>query len=278
MIKTKNHIFCLLPLLLLLAIFLISPAQAGEKGKLYVVGMGPSGPDLTAPRALEIVQKADVLLCSPRMPDRFAKFGTHIDPAKVAFNPWKNIFDGDTTDPQKAEKQRKKVQDFVLDKIRQGKTVAMMDGGDACVYGPSLNYLLRGFDDSLFEVIPGLGAFNAAGAALKRSFTPKGNRLTLLTAPSSMFGENWDKNDDLLKDLSKYDTTMVWYMSLRSLDKVVERLARHYPPDLPIAIVYYAGYPGKEKVLKSRLGSILTDVKTMEETWLGLFITGPCAK
>ncbi len=267
-----------LPVLLLLAIYFISPALAGEKGKLYVIGMGPAGPDLTAPRALEIVQKADVLLCSPRLPERFARFGTHIDPGKVAFDPWENIFDDDKADPQKAEKQRKKVQDFVLEQIRQGKTVAMMDGGDACVYGPSLNHLLQGFDDALFEVIPGLGAFNAAGAALKRSFTPQGNRLTLLTSPSSMFGENWDKEDDLLKDLSKYDTTMVWYMSLRSLGKVVERLVRHYPPDLPIAIVYYAGYPDKEKVLKSRLGTVLTDVKQMKEAWLGLFITGPAAE
>ncbi|MEZ4603722.1 MAG: hypothetical protein R2861_10080 [Desulfobacterales bacterium] len=51
----------------------------------------------------------------------------------------------------------------------------------------------EGFDDSLFEVIPGMGAFNAAGAALKRSLTPVDARFVMLTSPQSMFGENWEK-------------------------------------------------------------------------------------
>ena len=66
----------LITAIVLFLIFLISfPVEAGDKGKLYVVGMGPAGPDLTAPRALEIIKKADVYLCSPGMPDRFEKFG-----------------------------------------------------------------------------------------------------------------------------------------------------------------------------------------------------------
>lgn len=267
-----------LPVLLTVAFLFISPAQAGDTGKLYVVGMGPAGPELTAPRVLEIIQKADVLLCSPGIPKKFKMFDTYIDPGKIAFNPWEGILGQGKQDPQKAEQQKRKVQAYVLDQIKQGKTVVMMDGGDPCVYGPSLHYLLDGFDDAMFEVIPGMGAFNAAGAALKRPFTTDGTRLVLLTSPQSMFGENWDKDDTLLKDLSKYDTTMVWYMSLRSLDKVVERMVKYYPPELPIAVVYYAGYPDKEKVLKSCLGTILEDIKKMDEKWLGLFITGKCAE
>ena len=58
----------------------LASAQAEELGKLYVVGMGPAGPDLTAPRVLSIVEKADFLLCSPGMPERFSRFGSRIDP------------------------------------------------------------------------------------------------------------------------------------------------------------------------------------------------------
>lgn len=53
-----------------------------ESGKLYVVGMGPAGPDLTALRALDVVKKADLLLSSPGMPDKFQMFGAWIDPQK----------------------------------------------------------------------------------------------------------------------------------------------------------------------------------------------------
>jgi precorrin-4 methylase len=262
-------------------------AYANNSGKLYVVGMGPAGPDLTAPRALSIVQKADVILCSPGMPKKFKMFGTYIDSGKVAFNPWEGIMGEKVSRLKKtdydawaagAEKQRKKVQEFVRSKIEKGKTVVMMDGGDPCVYGPSLHYLLKGFDESLFEVVAGMGAFNAAGAALKRSFTSNDVRFVLLTSPQSMFGKNGEKGDDILKDLSKYETTMIWYMSLRSIAKVVAQLQKYYPPDLPIAIVYYAGYPDKEKVLKSRLASIVNDVKKLDEQWLGLFVAGKCAE
>lgn len=270
----------------LFLIFLISfPVEAGKQGKLYVVGMGPAGPDLTAPRALEIVKKADVYLTSPGLPDRFDLFSDHIDPDKVAFDPWEPLREARQLKKNDyeaweahTEKHRKKIHDFLLEKINEGSTVVMMDGGDPCIYGPSLHHLLKGFDEDLFEVIPGMGAFNAASAALKKSFTPEDVRFVMLTSPRSLFGENWEKDDEILKDLAKYETTMVWYMSLRSIDRVAERLAKYYPPDFPIAIVYYAGYPDKEKVLKSQLDRIVKDVQQMDEAWLGLFIAGKVAK
>jgi len=283
--RTKKYF---VPALVLVLIFALSAgAPAAEKGRLYVVGMGPAGADLAAPRALDIIQKADVFLCSPGMPDKFHMFEEYIDPDKVAFNPWENIIGEKAgqlkkSDPQtwraKAEKQREKVQRFVLDQIKDEKTVVMMDGGDPCIYGPSLHYLLEGFDPALFEVIPGMSALNAAGAALKKSLTPGSARFVLLTSPRSMFGENWEKEDEILRDLAKYDATLVWYMSIRSMERVVEKLNKYYPPDLPIAIVYYAGYPDKQKVLRSRLETILKDVRKMDEKWLGLFIAGECAK
>jgi precorrin-4 methylase len=270
-------------------IFFLLPfsAHSAQMGKLYVVGMGPAGPDLTAPRALAIVEKADIYLCSPRMPERFARFGMHIDPKKVAFDQWERVMGKDVekekkNDPEGAAAQRKervaKVQEFIMEKLREGKTVVMMDGGDPCVYGPSLHHLLEGFDAALFEVVPGMGAFNAASAALKTTVTPDDVRFVVLTSPESLFGESWEKGDEILKDLSKYETTMVLYMSLSSMNKVVERFRKYYPPDLPIAIVYYAGYPDKERVLKSRLEKIEEDLKEMDEKWLGLVVLGECAK
>ncbi len=83
----------------------------------------------------------------------------------------------------------------------------------------------------------------------------------LLNAPHSMFGKSFEKGDDLLKDLSDYNVTMVFYMALASMDRLVEKFSRYYPPDLPMAIVYHVGYSEKEKVLKSSLGKILDDLK-----------------
>jgi precorrin-4 methylase len=260
------------------------PAGAECSGKLYVVGIGPAGPDLTAPRALKIIKNADFLLCSPRLPERFNQFKEFIDPSKVAFNPWENIFKNDAKnkDPQfrasAREAQRKKVQDFVLEKIEEGKTVVMVDGGDPCVYGPTLGHLLVGLDERYYEVIPGMGAFNAAAAALKRSVTCEGSQFVLLTSPRSLFGNDQKSNGEILKDLSKYKTTMVFYMSLRNLKELAVKMSPHFPSDLPVAVVYYAGYADKERVLRSTLVKIATDIKQIDEKWLGLVVIGECIR
>ncbi|MCD6561993.1 MAG: hypothetical protein J7L16_09595 [Deltaproteobacteria bacterium] len=274
---------------LLFAIFvsihsLALPAYAKEEGKLYVIGMGPSGPDLTAPRGLAILEKADIFLCPPYIQ---MNFPGQIDPAKVAFDPWEGIHDEEAmklrkTDYdkwlQRVEKRKKKVFNFVMDAINKKKTVVMLDGGDPCVYGPSLYWLLKGFDHRYLEVIPGISAFNAASAALKKPMIGEGINFVMLTAPHSMFGRSFKKGDDLLKELSGYNVTMVFYMALSSMDKLVEKFSRYYPPDLPMAIVYYAGYPDKQMVLKTSLRTVLDDLKKTDEKWLGLLIIGKAVK
>jgi len=272
-----------------LALVLISVAagEAGEQGRLYVVGMGPAGADLTAPRALSVVERADVILCSPGMPKKFALFGSHIDPAKVAFDPWKGITDEKARklkqkDPvawaAEVEKQRKKVQAFIREQISQGRTVVMMDGGDPCIYGPTLNYLLNGFDDRLFEVIPGMSAVNAAGAALRRSLTCDESRFVLLSSFDSLMGKCSSKDDTIIRDLAKYKSTIVLYMSLRSVSDLAKKLKNYYDADVPVAIVFYAGYADKETVLKSTLADIASDLGAAHEQWLGLVIIGECIR
>ncbi len=252
---------------------------AGEPaGSLYVVGMGPAGPDLTAPRVLSIIEQADYFLCSPRLPQRFPAFG--IDPDKIAFNPWEDPPDDDAPAGSPLDSRawrRQRVQDFVLEKIYAGKTVVMMDGGDPCVYAPTLGNLLVGLDDRYYEVVPGMGAFNAAAAALKRSMTCAGARFVLLTSPRSLFDDAGDVGD-IVEDLARYPATLVFYMALEGMADLVQRFRRHFPDDLPVAIVYFAGYPDREFVLRSTLTDIVRDMAPMDETWLGLVVMGECVR
>ena len=133
-------------------------------------------------------------------------------------------------------------------------------------------------DDRYYEVIPGMGAVNAAAAALKRSLTCKNSRFVMLTSPQSLFGEKGEMDDGIIKDLAKYKTTMVMYMSLKRIGDLVEKLKPHFPSDLPVAVVYYAGYPDKEFVLKSNVANIEQEVKKIDEKWLGLVVIGDCIK
>ncbi len=283
MIKSGSIKFLLF--VIFTSLYLLTPiSYAKEEGKLYVIGTGPAGPDLATPKGLAIIEKADVFLCPPYIQENFPG---QIDPAKIAFNPWEGIFDKEATELrktdydkwlQRVEKRKKKVFDFVMDAINKKKTVVMLDSGDPCVYGPSLYWFLKEFDYKYFEVIPGISAFNAASAALKKPMIKEGINFVMLTAPHSMFGRSFEKGDDLLKDLSKYNVTMVFYMAISSMDKLVEKFSRYYPPDLPMAIVYYAGYSDKQSVLKTSLGTVLDDLKKCHEKWMGLLIIGQAVK
>ena len=99
-----------------------------------------------------------------------------------------------------------------------------------------------------------------------------------LQEKNTEFGEEWEKGDEVLRDLLKYETTLVLYMTLSSLDRTAAVFKKHYPPDLPVAVVYNAGFAEKEKVLKSDLDHIVEDVKSVDEKWLGLVIVGKCAE
>lgn len=251
-----------------------------KRGKVYLIGMGPAGPDLLTLRAIKAIKKADIILCSDSMLKDFREF---IPASKVAFNLWKGIHGKKALelrkkDPKKwharIEKRKKFVQHFLLKKIKEGKTIAILERGDPCVFGPSLYWLLEGFDDQYIEIVPGMSAFNAASALLKRPMTGRDVRFVMLTSPFSLF----EDSDDILKTLSKYNITMVFYMALQSMDKLVKEFKKYYPPDLPIAVVYYAGYQDKQKVLRSTLGNILDELKKVHEKWLGLMVIGNSIK
>lgn len=49
-------------------------------------------------------------------------------------------------------------------------------------------------------------------------------------------------------------------------------------PDFPIAIVYYAGYADREKVLRSTMDSIVDDVKESAIPVQGRLSSGPAEK
>jgi precorrin-4 methylase len=281
---TKN--VCAL-LFLCLSLFCAADTLAHQEkrghGKLYVIGMGPAGPEHATFRAIKCMKEADVILCSDDMSERFSAY---LKGKTLLGNPWRGNFKYQWKDVEKlGPKEKKAYQDErirfwdetvlkIRSEIAKGKKVAILDSGDPCVFGPS-HRIIEGFEENEVEIIPGLGCFQAAMAALKKSSIPAyDTRFVMLTAPSFLFGR--PENEAILKDLSKYPITMVFYMALRHADSLVERLKKYYPADLPAAVVYNAGYPEKEKVVKGTLNTILDDIKSEKENWLGMIIVGRC--
>lgn len=117
-----------------------------NKGKIYVVGIGPGKkPDMTY-RAYEAMEKSDVII----------GYKTYVDLVKEYFTDKELI-----NSPMKKEVDRCK---DVLKIAKEGKSVSLISSGDAGIYGMAGIMLEIAEDDMEVEVIPGVTASNAAGA------------------------------------------------------------------------------------------------------------------
>ena len=221
-----------------------------------MVGTGPAGPEHATLKAIECMKAADVILCSEEMKGQFP---TYLQGKPILCDPWKGMFgykgkswrDLSSEEKETFRKERVRIRDNIVQQIKnevaKGNKVALLDSGDPCTFGPS-HWFIEGFDEEEVEIIPGLGAFSAAMAALKKSSIPAyDTRFVMLTSPGFLLKSN---SGEFLGILTKYPATMVFYMWLKSIDRLVARLKEFHPADLPVAVVYYAGYPEKEKVVK----------------------------
>lgn len=257
-----------------------------EKGKFYVIGTGPGGPDQTTLEALRCIERADVVLCPDETKELFASY---IGEKPVLCDPWAGLFDyrGKSwrelaqSDPALIEDfkvERIRIREETIRKIKEemavGRNVALLENGDPCLFGPS-HWFIEGFEEDEVEILPGVGTFSVAMAALKRSSIPAyDTRFVMQTSPFFL-AENGG-NDTIFDDLSKYPATMVFYMGLWKLEHLVSRLREKYPSDLPVAIVYHAGSAEKQNIVRGTLEDIVEKTREIREDFAGLIIVGRC--
>ena len=127
--------------------------------------------------------------------------------------------------------QNAKHRQEAVDKIRQaveaGKTVVAPCWGDAMVYG-TLWYLEMLPKDFPSEVIPGVGAFEAGSAALKKSTTFGWDTNSVILTMGDFVGRV-DTNEKLMR----IGTSLVIYTMHLDYPKVFGQLKRHYPANTP---------------------------------------------
>jgi siroheme synthase len=285
MVKGKLQYFLVLMFLFTVTGLAYGMASAPNPGKLTLVGTGPGDPKYLTLQAIESMQQADVVLANPEMAKKFAKY---LEGKKVE-DPWRELWmhqgkiwmkDLETYPPEEraAIVQAKSAQrdEYVKNLkavLAQGKNIVVLDGGDPTVYSRGF-WLLEGLNDNQIEIVPGIGAMTASMAALKRTSSGAGARYVMQTAPFSFFGKQ--DREDLARDLSRYPGTLVFYMGLAQLGDLVDILKKYQQPDLPVAIVFNAGYPEKERVVKGTLSDIMAKLAEEKEKWMGMIIIGKC--
>ena len=82
------------------------------------------------------------------------------------------------------------------------------------------------------------------------------------------------KDRQILKDLAKYPVTMVLYMALGKSKELFASLGEVLPPDMPCAVVYWAGYPGRQRTLRGTVADMGEKLSEDKEKFMGLLFIG----
>ena len=210
-------------------------------GKVYIVGAGPGDPDLLTIKGKRLLKEADVVIYAGSLvhPDILQGLEAELfDSAKLNLDEIIGIISG---------------------KVEEGKKVVRLHSGDPSIYGAIKEQMVR--LDSLgipYEIIPGVSSAMAVAAALKEEFTlPEVTQTLIITR---LGGRTPVPEKEALGRLSEIRASMLIFLSVGMIDKVVSELLHGYPEDTPVAVVEKVTWP-QERIIRGQLKDISKKVK-----------------
>jgi len=262
--------------------FFPSQAVAWGRGHFYVIGIGPSDPQMATLQALNTIKQMDAIIA----PEQHVKlFTEYIGNKPVLFDPWTGLWDykgkfyTQLTKEEYAEfkVERFRIRDERVEQIRklisEGKNVGLLDSGNPNLFGPG-HWYVESFDEQDLVIIPGMGCDSAAMAALGKSIIPAyKTRFLMQTAPIFLMGHDWEDRQ-ILKDLGKYPVNMIQYMALGNPEKLFLALREMYKSETPCAVVFWAGYPDRQRIVHGTIGNMAQQLSEEKEKFMGLLLIG----
>ncbi|MCX3062310.1 precorrin-4 C(11)-methyltransferase [Streptomyces beihaiensis] len=141
-----------------------------------------------------------------------------------------------------------------------GLDVARLHSGDPSVFSAVAEQMRRLDAHGIpYEVVPGVPAFAAAAAALKRELTVPTVGQTVILTRVAQQATPMPAGEDLAT-LGASGALLVLHLGARYVDRIVDELLPHYGAECPAAVVAYASR-ADELVLRGTLGDIADQVK-----------------
>ena len=225
---------------------------------VHFIGAGPGAPDLITVRGLKLIQRCPVVL-----------YAGSLVPVEIVAEARADAHVVDTAP-------------LHLDEIiaemeaahAKGQDVARVHSGDPSIYGAIAEQMRRldqlGID---FDVTPGVPAFAAAAALLKRELTLPDVSQSIVLTRTSVKASSMPAGETL-ENFAKTGATLAVHLSVNNLKNVVDELAPYYGDDCAVAVVYRATWPD-EAVVLGTLGDIRAKVKAAGFTRTALILVGP---
>lgn len=210
---------------------------------VHFVGAGPGAADLLTLRGLRVLRASPVCLYAgslvPReLLDECPPGARLVDTARMSL-------DGIVTELVAAH--------------AAGHDVARLHSGDPSVFSAMAEQMRRLDAAGVpYDVVPGVPAFAAAAAALKRELTvPEVGQTVILTRVARRATAMPPGED--LATLGRSGATLVLHLAVQHTDELVAELLPHYGRDCPVAVVARASRDD-ELVLRGTLDGIAAQV------------------
>jgi precorrin-4/cobalt-precorrin-4 C11-methyltransferase len=224
---------------------------------VHFVGAGPGAADLITVRAQRLLAECAVCL-----------YAGSLVPAEVIAHcpPGARLID---------------TADLTLDEIVAAMAQADADGldvvrlcsGDPAVFSAIAEQARRLDQAGIgYDITPGVPAFAAAAAALRRELTVPGVGQTVILSRIAHRATPMPPGEDLAS-LGATGATLVLHLAVQRIEQVVAELTPHYGADCPAAVVACASQDD-ETLLRGSLGDIAAQVLAAGVTRTAVIIVG----
>jgi precorrin-4/cobalt-precorrin-4 C11-methyltransferase len=206
---------------------------------VHFIGAGPGAADLITVRGRDLIATCPVCLYA----------GSIIPQELLAFcPPGARIID---TAPMSLDE----IEAEFVAAHEQGLDVSRLQSGDLSIFSALAEQLRRLDQRGIpYTLTPGVPAFAAAAAALRRELTvPEIAQSVVLTRVSGRASRM--PEGESLAAFAATGATLAIHLAIHTLDRVVAELIPLYGADCPVAVVAYASWP-EEKIVRGTLGDI----------------------
>jgi precorrin-4/cobalt-precorrin-4 C11-methyltransferase len=225
---------------------------------VHFIGAGPGAPDLLTLRAQRLITTAPVCLYA----------GALVPPEVLAHAPGHaRLIDTQHLDLDQIVAEMQAAHD-------RDEDVARLHSGDLSIYSAAAEQMRR--LDMLgipWDVTPGVPAFAAAAAALRRELTVPGVAQTVVLTRYGRRASPMPTGEDLA-GLAAHGATLAIHLGAQAIEEIVATIEPQYGPDCPAAVVARATWPD-EVVIRGTLSTIAEAVRGAGILRTATILVGP---
>ena len=211
---------------------------------VHFIGAGPGAADLVTVRAARLIASSPVCLYAGALVPR-ELLDTAPEGARLV----------DT-----ADLDLEQITAELVAAHEAGLDVARLHSGDPSVYSAMAEQMRRLDAHGVpYDVVPGVPAFAAAAASLKRELTVPGVGQTVVLTRTSARSTPMPEGEDLAA-YAATGATLVLHLAVQRIAELAPQLAEHYGPEGPVAVVARASRDD-ELVLRGTLADIAAQVE-----------------